>query len=80
VTIADPEGARRFQIIANAHWERLDFELAPPGKDGWRRFIDTALPSPDDIRPAAEAVKLENGSYRVEARSVVVLVSGSDFA
>jgi glycogen operon protein len=63
-------------LILNAFWEPLDFELPPPG-DGragaWRRWIDTAQPSPDDIVPWEEAPALAGLTYRVEARSVVAL-------
>src|SRR6185369_13801993 len=39
----------RFHLILNAFWEPLDFELPPPDQRGpWRRWIDTALDSPDD--------------------------------
>jgi glycogen operon protein len=79
VTVGDVDGPRRFQVIANAFWEPLDFELAPPGKGGWRRFIDTALPSPEDIRPAMKGERVPGKSYRVDARAVVVLASGSAF-
>src|SRR5262245_25472246 len=42
----------RFHLILNAYWEPLDFEL-PKLEDGglWRRWIDTALDSPQDIVP-----------------------------
>ena len=41
-------------LILNAYWEPLDFELPPVGDGGagpWRRWIDTALESPQDIVP-----------------------------
>ena len=38
--------------MLNAYWEPLTFELPPvPAEQGWRRCIDTALDSPDDICP-----------------------------
>jgi glycogen operon protein len=39
----------------------------------WRRALDTARVSPDDIRPPAEQVVLKAGEYPVQAHSVVVL-------
>jgi glycogen operon protein len=63
-------------LILNAYWEPLDFELPPIGEgDGhsWRRWIDTALASPDDIIPWEVAPPVAGHSYRAEARSVVVL-------
>ena len=63
-------------LILNAYWEPLDFEL-PPLDEGdagpWRRWIDTALPSPEDIVPWQTAPSLAEHTYRAEARSVVVL-------
>ncbi|MDR2047970.1 MAG: hypothetical protein LBP69_00800, partial [Treponema sp.] len=46
-----------------------------PGKR-WVRVVDTALPSPKDIRePGAEAA-LDNPSlYPVKSRSMVILIS-----
>ncbi len=43
-----------FHVILNAYWEPLTFELpAVPvePRQAWRRCIDTALASPDDINP-----------------------------
>ena len=42
-----------FHLILNAYWEPLDFELprSNGSADPWRRWIDTALDSPDDIVP-----------------------------
>src|SRR5262249_61929589 len=38
--------------ILNAYWEPLTFELPPTDRQQWwRRCIDTALDSPDDICP-----------------------------
>jgi glycogen operon protein len=63
-----------FQLLLNAYWEPLDFELPDPG-DGaaWRRWIDTARESPEDIVPWEAAPPVVGRTYRVEARSVVVL-------
>ncbi|MDX1521320.1 MAG: glycogen debranching protein GlgX, partial [Anaerolineae bacterium] len=47
----------------------------PPSTTYWRRVINTALPSPDDIRPLDEAPVLDDTFvYRVEPRSMVVLI------
>jgi isoamylase len=69
-----------FHLILNAYWEPLDFELPQPDKSSenpWRRWIDTALNSPDDIVPWETAVSVPGYAYRAEARSVVVLFCGS---
>jgi glycogen operon protein len=63
-------------MILNAYWEPLDFHLPPVGngeKDPWRRWIDTALESPEDILPWQTAPPVPGLYYRAESRSVVVL-------
>jgi glycogen operon protein len=62
-------------LILNAYSEPLDFEL-PPASEGpgsWRRWIDTALESTEDIVPWETAPSLSGHTYRAAARSVVVL-------
>jgi glycogen operon protein len=69
------EGLRVY-LILNAFWQPLDFELPPVGEGGassWRRWIDTALESPQDIVPWQTAPSLSGQTYRASARSVVVL-------
>ena len=63
----------RFHFILNSYWEPLTFEL--PKLDGscWRRWIDTALESPNDIVPWQTARVLTGDTYRAESRSVVML-------
>ena len=68
----------RFHWILHAYWERLSFEL--PRLEGgarWRRWIDTALDSPNDIVPWQTAPEVSGESYRAEPRSVVMLFSSS---
>ena len=63
-------------FIFNAYWEPLKFELPPVASarpDPWRRWIDTALESPDDIVSWPEAPSVPGYLYRADARSVVVL-------
>ena len=74
-----PREGLRVYLILNAYWEPLDFELPPVGDGGagpWRRWIDTALESPQDIVPWQTAPSLSGGTYRVAARSVAVLFGG----
>jgi glycogen operon protein len=70
---------RDFYIALNAYHEPLTFHVpaAPSGRP-WRRCVDTALPSPDD------ALDLDQGPelpvlhpYRVEARAMIILISGA---
>lgn len=63
-------------MILNAFWEPLEFELPATGEGGtipWRRWIDTARESPEDIHPWQEAPEVSGSTYRAEGRSVVVL-------
>jgi len=68
-----------FHMILNAYWEPLDFELPEVGKVGgnpWRRWIDTALDSPNDIVQWQSSPAITGSGYRAEPRSVVVLFAG----
>ncbi|HYQ46626.1 MAG TPA: glycogen debranching protein GlgX [Polyangiaceae bacterium] len=62
--------------MINAFWEPLTFEL-PPVSEGafgpWRRCIDTALASPNDIQPWNDAPEYTEPAYPVAARSLVLL-------
>jgi glycogen operon protein len=67
----------RFHLILNAYWEPLVFELPNLEAGGlWRRWIDTALDSPEDIVPWKMALPVHEEAYRAEARSVVMLFTG----
>lgn len=67
------EEGLRFQLMLNAYWEPLEFELPPLEQGSWRRWIDTALASPDDIVPWERALPVAGKTYRVADRSVVML-------
>ncbi len=64
-------------IMFNAKREEVLFTLAPipQGKEGWYRAIDTGLPSPRDIVLPGEEERLSRETCRLEARSMVVLLS-----
>ena len=66
----------RIYLILNAYSEPLEFELPPVGEGvaSWRRWIDTALESPEDIVPGKMAPSLSRHNYRAAAYSVVVLI------
>jgi glycogen operon protein len=62
--------------MLNAYWEPLTFEVpAMPaeGQQAWRRCIDTALDSPDDICPWETAPVVTQATYVAQPRSVVLL-------
>jgi isoamylase len=66
-----------FHSIFNAYWEALDFELPQVDKISdkpWKRWIDTALDSPHDILQWETAESVPGYVYRVQARSVVMLL------
>ncbi|MCT0212523.1 MULTISPECIES: glycogen debranching protein GlgX [unclassified Synechococcus] len=75
VRITSYDNRYRLHVIANAYWEALDFALpaADGGSSCWRRWIDTSLPSPQDIDDWSLASPVPTSHYRVAARSVVVL-------
>ena len=64
-------------IILNAYWESLDFELPllSRGNKHWRRWIDTALDPPHEICEWNTEPEVPAVTYRVGARSVVVLIA-----
>jgi glycogen operon protein len=65
------------QLIFNAYWEPLDFELPDPGAetDGWQRVLDTSEPSPNDVVTDIAAAVTVADSYHVGPRSIVVLAA-----
>ena len=59
-------------VMINAYWEALDFTLQEGKAQEWIRIVDTALTSPDDFSEIGQP--LQGLSYKVAARSVVVLL------
>jgi glycogen operon protein len=66
-----------FHLILNAYWESLEFELPKLATGTWRRWIDTALESPNDIVPWDGALPVSGEMYRVADRSAVMLLGMS---
>jgi len=66
-----------FFVMFNSGDKPATFVVCPAGKGKkWFRKADTALPPPDDIRPAGEEQQIDIQSrYQVKARSVVILLS-----
>jgi isoamylase len=62
-----------FHLMLNAYWEPLEFELPQSEGGQWRRWIDTALDSPNDIVPWEQAAPVKGNTYRVADRSVAML-------
>ena len=65
-------------LMFNAFWEPLDFELPVSGSGAmnWFRWIDTALEPPHEICDWNRETRVAESTYRVGARSVVVLIAG----
>jgi glycogen operon protein len=59
-------------VMINAWDEAIDFTIQAPGP--WRRAIDTGAPSPRDVADDLVGDPIPSSTYRVESRSVVVLV------
>jgi len=70
-----------FHLILNAYQEALEFELPTLEVGGpWRRWIDTALDSPNDIVSWEKAAPVSGNPYRAEANSVVALIANRNSA
>jgi glycogen operon protein len=67
-----------FQVIVNAYWEPLEFEIPQlrTRRNGrWRRIVDTYLESPDDFSEMATAPIVQTDTYLVQPRTIVILAS-----
>jgi glycogen operon protein len=60
-------------VMINGQWEDRNFTVQEREPGGWRRVVDTARPSPEDIIEPGSEPAVESASYTVRARSVVVL-------
>jgi glycogen operon protein len=68
---------RDIYVALNAYTNPLEFTIpaAPSGRP-WRRVVDTALPSPQDIVDEADAAPVPVlQQYPVHAHSMIILVS-----
>jgi glycogen operon protein len=66
------QGDDDIYVMINAFWEALDFEIQEGTAREWKRVVDTALPSPHDF--SDPGAPLEQASYRMAPRSIVVLL------
>ncbi|MET0658570.1 MAG: isoamylase [Steroidobacteraceae bacterium] len=60
-------------IILNMWWEPRTVDVPNVAGATWRVAVDTALASPDDVRPLEEQTVEVHHGYVAQARSVVVL-------
>jgi len=72
VTLEDTADRLAFHWMINAWWEPLEFDL--PAHD-WQRWIDTGRDSPEDVVPWEEAPRVTADRYRLEPRSMAVLIA-----
>jgi isoamylase len=76
-TATSLHGRFRLHGMLNAYWQPLPFELPHVGEENggpWRRWIDTSLPSPEDVRAWEETPAVTAASYLVQPRSLAFLV------
>jgi glycogen operon protein len=66
------QGDDDIYVMINAYWEELEFRVQEGIADGWKRIVDTGLPSPDDF--SDHGVPLQQMKYVVAPRSIVVLL------
>jgi glycogen operon protein len=64
-------------LMINAYWEPLDFQVpvVDAGSEAWRVAVDTYADTPHDIYDPAEGPTVEGATYRVQPRSIVMLLS-----
>ncbi|MBW7898830.1 Glycogen debranching enzyme [Candidatus Brocadiaceae bacterium B188] len=77
LTVKSIRGSFMFHIMINAYWKDMEFEIPPVYEseyEVWRRWIDTARESPDDILSWDEAAVVREAVYPVQSRSLVILV------
>jgi len=74
-TVAGVDEDSDIHCMMNMYWEPLDMAVPVIAGRQWARAIDTSLPSPDDIADPDKEMAFAGQSYRVNGRSVVVLVN-----
>ena len=74
-TLEDTAGPERVHVMLNGSDEAEGFLPPPPSRgSAWRRIIDTARPSPEDILPRSNARLVEAGPVELAPYSVIVLL------
>jgi isoamylase len=67
-------------LMINAYWEALTFAIPPLDEKylPWRRSVDTFRPAPEDVCGWLDAETVRGGTFVVQPRSIVVLVTKSN--
>jgi len=68
---SDPD----IHVMMNMYWDALEMDVPTVAIHQWMRVVDTSLPSPTDIADPGTEVAFTGQSYRVNPRSIVVLVN-----
>lgn len=74
-TLGGIDGQSDMHIMLNMYWESLDLEIPSIEGRNWYKVVDTSAPSPMDIVKPCEDIIISGNNYRVNDRSVVVLIS-----
>ena len=74
-TVRLPRYPVMLHLVVNAFWEALEFELPALVGATWRRCLDTYLDTPADVCGWEDAPDVQERTYLVHPRSVVVLVA-----
>jgi len=62
-------------LMISASWEDLFFTVQEGAVSGWRRVMDTSLPSPDDFCEYRQEQKFQSLTCKVRSRSNVGFVN-----
>jgi glycogen operon protein len=75
-SLRHPQANEYLHVMLNAYWEALEFELPLLGKgERWHRLVNTALSLPEAFCELGATSPHTGDTYRVEARSCVVLIA-----
>lgn len=73
-SIHHPEANEQLYVMVNAFWKPLVFELPKlPPNSYWKQVVDTSRKSPEDILEPGKEKHVEDGKFKVQERSLIVL-------
>jgi isoamylase len=73
----DSQQDRDIYVMINAYWEDLTFRIQEGAASDWMRVVDTARTDPLDLLEIGTEEPVASIDYKINARSVVVLVRHS---
>ncbi|MCB0557461.1 MAG: glycogen debranching protein GlgX [Phaeodactylibacter sp.] len=71
-TLKNPNYNKRLHVMLNMYWGPLEFELPHSRQWKWKKVINTAAPSPEDIYSEEDAPLIRKKKLKLEGRSIVV--------